>query len=350
MLVTIKYSTFEKRYTFSFKQINMFNIKKVFLASLFLLPTLHYGQHTDQINSNRPGESMSAFAVGKTVMQVETGVFGIMEDHDLSRYNANGFGVDLEFRYGAFLEELEFIADAQYAYEMFNYPMNSVAKSDFKQTVLGAKYLVYDPNKGYKKQVNIYSWKANNKFNWRQFIPAVAVFAGANFTGADNPYFSSPPGSGFSPVSFPPISPKAALILQNHLGDGSWVFVTNIIYNYIGTDYPSLSYIVTLTKGINEKWSAFAENQGIKSDFYSDAIIRGGAAFLINKNLQVDASISGNFKDTPSMLYGGVGVSWRYDARYKEVHLPTKEEVTAKKLKKKNKTKQKKTLRKQRSK
>lgn len=307
----------------------MFNIKKLFLAFLFFFPIVHYGQHTDQINSNRPGESMSAFAVGKTVIQVETGVFGIKEDHNLLKYNANGFGVDLEVRYGAFLESLEFIADVQYAYEMFNYPMNSEDKSDFKQTVLGAKYLIYDPNKGYKRKVDLYSWKANHKFNWHQVIPAVAVFAGANFTGPDNPYFFTPDAT---------ISPKAALILQNHLGDGSWVFVTNIIYNYIGTDYPSLSYIVTLTKGINQKWSAFVENQGIKSDFYSDVIARGGAAYLINKNLQVDASISTNFKDSPSIIYGGVGVSWRYDARYKEVHLLTKEEEAAEKMAKKTKS------------
>lgn len=308
----------------------MFNIKKVILASLFLLPTVQYGQHTDEINSNRPGESMSAFAVGKTVIQAEAGVFGITEDHNLSRYNANGFGMDLELRYGAFLEELEFIIDLQYAIETFNYPMNVVDKSDFKQTVLGAKYLVYDPNKGYKREPNLYSWKANHKFNWHQLIPAVAVFAGANFTGVDNPYYFSPESS---------ISPKAALILQNHLGDGSWVFVTNIIYNYIATDYPSLSYIVTLTKGISPKWSAFVENQGIKSDFYSDAIARGGAAYLINRNLQVDASISTNFKDTPSLLYGGVGVSWRFDGRYKEVVIPSKEAKTAKKVEKKTKTK-----------
>ena len=105
------------------------------------------------------------------------------------------------------------------------------------------------------------------------------------------------------------------------------------------TDYPSLSYILTLTKGINKKWSAFVENQGIKSDFYSDAIVRGGAAYLINRNMQVDASMSTNFKDTPSVLYGGVGISWRYDGRYKEVHLLTKEEEAAEKMAKKTKTK-----------
>lgn len=308
----------------------MFNIKTLFFTSLFLIPTIHYGQHTDEINSNRPGESMSAFAVGKTVFQLESGVFGIKEDHDLLKYDAGGFGVDVELRYGAFLENLEFIADVQYLYETFNYPMQVDDKADFKQSVLGAKYLIYDPNKGYKKEANIYSWKANHKFDWHQLIPAVAVFGGANFTGKNNPFYFSPESE---------ISPKAALILQNHLGDGSWVFVTNIIYNYITTDYPSLSYIITLTKGISPKWSAFVENQGIKSDFYSDAIVRGGAAYLIHRNLQVDASISGNFKDTPSILYGGVGLSWRYDKRYKEVPLLTKQEKEAEKMAKKSKPK-----------
>jgi hypothetical protein len=308
----------------------MFNIKTVIVASFLLIPTIHYAQHTDEINSNRPGESMSAFAVGKTVLQVETGVFGIQENHNLLKYDANGFGVDFEVRYGAFLENLEFIADVQYVYERFTYPMQIDDRADFKQSVFGAKYLIYDPNKGYKKEVNMYSWKANHKFNWHQVIPAVAVYAGANFTGADNPYSFSPESS---------ISPKIAVILQNHLGDGSWVFVTNIISNYMTTDYPSLSYILTLTKGINEKWSAFVENQGIKSDFYSDAIARGGAAYLINKNLQVDASISTNFKNTPSVLYGGVGMSWRWDGRYKEVKLLTNEEQASQKMAKKTKTK-----------
>ena len=307
----------------------MFNIKKVFLASLFLLPTAHYGQHTDAINSNRPGESMSAFAVGKTVIQVETGVFGINESHGLSKYDAYGFGMDLELRYGAFVEELEFIADAQYVFETFNYPMNTVDKSDFKQTVLGAKYLVYDPNKGYKKEPNLYSWKANHTFSWHQLIPAVAIFAGANFTAKDNPFYFSPNSE---------ISPKVALILQNHFGDGSWGFVANVIGNYIGTDYPSLSYILTLTKGFNIKWSAFVENQGIQSDFYSDAIVRGGVTYLIDRNLQVDASLSTNFKDTPSLLYGGIGLSWRYDGRYKDVYLMTKKEKAADEAAKKTNT------------
>ncbi|MFT5714052.1 MAG: hypothetical protein ACI9WT_000594 [Flavobacterium sp.] len=311
----------------------MSKLKIAFLFALIALPSAHYGQHTDQINSNRPGETMSAFAVGKNVIQVETGIYRIKENHRLLEYDANGYGLDFTLRWGLFMEKLELIADIQYQNEDFTTPLSSINKSALKQTVLGAKYLIYDPFKNYEKKVNVYSWKANQAFNWHQLIPAVSVFAGANFTMADNPYSFSP---------YADISPKIMLITQNHLGDGTWVFVTNIIADYVTTDYPSYGYVLTLTKGFNDKWSGFVENQGFKSDFYSDAIVRGGAAYLLNNDMQIDASISTNFKDTPTVLYGGIGFSWRYDANYKEVRMSldnggNKKSKSQKKAEKKNK-------------
>jgi hypothetical protein len=293
----------------------MLKVKNLFIATLFFTPQFFFAQYTDIINSNRPGETMSAFAVGKTVIQAEIGIYGIKEKHDLLNYDANGFGTDLTFRYGAFLEKLEFVLDLQYQMEAFNTPYNNSKRNNFRQTVLGAKYLIYDPFKNYEKTKNIYSYKANHSFDWHQLIPAVSLFAGANFVGANNPYSFSPESS---------ISPKVVLITQNQFGGGKWVFVTNIIADYITTDYPSYGYVLTLTHGFNNKWSGFVENQGYKSDFYSDAIVRGGAAYLINPNLQVDASVSTNFKNTPSILYGGVGVSWRYDGKYKENQIESK--------------------------
>jgi hypothetical protein len=290
----------------------MFKFKSTVVVALLMIPMLNYAQHTDEINSNRPGETMSAFSVGKSVFQIETGIYGITEKHNLLNYDANGFGADATLRWGLFMEKLEFVADLQYQNEKVNALFSSTERSALKQTVLGAKYLIYDPFKNYEKKVNLYSWKANHAFNWHQLIPAVSVFAGANLTFSDNPYSFSPDGT---------ISPKIMLITQNHFGDGTWVFVTNIIADYIATDYPSYGYVLTLTKGFNDKWSGFIENQGYKSDFYSDAIVRTGAAYLINKDTQIDASISTNFKDTPSILYGGVGISWRYDANYKEVRM-----------------------------
>lgn len=290
----------------------MYKIKTLLIIIIFLIPLVHYGQYTDEINSNRPGETMSAFGVGKSVFQVESGVYGIMENHNILNYDANGIGVDMTFRWGLFMEKLELVADFQYQYEVFNPVLLYPDRSAFKQTILGAKYLIYDPFKNYEKKINVYSWKANHSFNWHQLIPAVSVFAGANLTLANNPYYFSPNAA---------ISPKAILIAQNHLGDGSWVFITNIIADYIGTDYPSYGYGITLTKGFSRKWSAFIENQGYMSDFYSDSIVRGGAAFLIHNDLQIDASISSSLKDSPAILYGGIGFSWRYDANYKEIRM-----------------------------
>jgi hypothetical protein len=281
---------------------------------MVLIPSQNFAQYTDQINSNRPGETMSAFSVGKTVIQLETGVYGITQKHDLYNYVSNGYGLDVTLRYGLLMERLELVADIQYQKEDYQSTFIKTKYSALKQTVLGAKFLVYDPFKNYKKKIDLYSWKANQRFDWHQLIPAVSIFGGANYVMNNNPYYFSPKG-GFSP--------KAILITQNHFGDGSWVFVTNTIADYIGTEYPSYGYAVTLTKGFNTKWSGFLENQGYRSKFYSDAIVRAGAAYLITDDLQIDISGSTSLKNTPSILYGGLGFSWRYDGSYQQVRTPT---------------------------
>ena len=296
----------------------MFKLKSPVFLVLLLFPLVNYAQYTDQINSNRPGETMSAFAVGKSVIQLETGAYGIAQKHHLLNYVANGFGVDATIRYGLLMEKLEFLADVQYQNQVFEARYTKLNQKAFKQTLIGAKYLLYDPFKNQEKKVNVYSWKVDKSFKWKQMIPAVSVFAGTNITSANNPYHFSSKAS---------ISPKVILITQNHFGDGSWVFVTNTIADYIGTEFPSYGYAVTLTKGINKNWSGFIENQGYKSDFYSDQIVRSGAAYLVTEDLQLDVSASASLKNTPSIFYGGIGFSWRYDGNYQEIRTPIEEDV-----------------------
>jgi len=321
------------RYNFLIKKYMMFKIKNILITGLFFIPQLFHAQYTDDINSNRPGETMSAFSVGKSVIQAEIGFYGINEEHNIQNYQASGFGTDLMLRYGLLMEKLELIADIQYQTQEFTTPFTSFKKNDFKQTVLGAKYLIYDPFKNYEKSVNIYSYKANRRFDWHQLIPAVSIFAGANFVFKDNPYAFGSNTLTFASAESS-ISPKVILITQNHFGDGRWVLVSNIIADYITTDYSGYGYVLTLTRGFNKQWSGFLENQGYKSDLYSDAIVRGGAAYLLSANMQIDASISSNFKNTPSVLYGGVGFSWRYDTKYKEQQMQFGKEKKSKKSKK----------------
>lgn len=291
-------------------------LKSLFFIGILGFSASNYAQFTDQINSNRPGNSAGAFSVGKKVFQLEGGLNYINESHSIVDYDASGFGLDFAARYGVWKEQLEVTLDAQFQMDKYTSGSFENNRSGLRQTTLGAKYLVYDPFKKGEEKPNIYSWKANHRIKWKQFIPAVAVYVGANYT-MENDF--SIPGESV-------LSPKAAVIAQNHFGS-KWVLVTNLIADKIGSITSNYSYILTLTYGINEKWSAMIENRGIKGDYYSDGIFTLGATHLLKDNLQVDVSINKSIKDTPSIIYGGVGCSWRFDKKHKDPQIKDGKEV-----------------------
>lgn len=307
-------------------------LKSIIIIGFLSIPSLNYAQFTDQINSNRPGESMGAFSVGKKVIQVEGGLYGIKESHEVLNYDAGGFGLDFSVRAGLLKEQLEFILDAQFQLDKYSYVNTNKSRSGLRQTVFGAKYLFYDPFKKAPEKPNIYSWKANHRMSWKQFIPAISGYVGVNYV-MDNDY--SIPNEAT-------ISPKVMVIAQHHFGV-KWVLVTNIIADKITSEASNFGYVITLTRGINEKWSAFVENKGIKGDYYSDGIFTMGATHLLKNNIQVDASISKNIKSTPSLLYGGIGLSWRFDKKHKDIEIKDGKEVKEKKEDKDKKSKGAKT-------
>ena len=292
------------------------NSIKPYLTLLFLVATYSaYSQYTEVINSNRPGVSQSAFAVGPGVIQFEAGPYILKEEHTPLRYDVSGFGIDFAARYGLLLEELEINLQGTYQNDTKTYNSSSIPfedkRSNFKNFTLGAKYMVYDPyRKAGEDKPNIYSWKANQKFKWKSLIPAVAVYAGANYDTKNNPYVA-PDVEG--------LSPKVAIITQNNF-NGGWVFVMNLVKDRIGSDYSDFQYILTLTHSFNPKWVIFGEAQGIKSDFYADNLFRFGGAYLWSKDFQLDTALTFNTKDTPSVFSVNFGASYRLDFhRDKEV-------------------------------
>jgi Putative MetA-pathway of phenol degradation len=299
---------------------------------LLLFATNSFAQYTDIINSNRPSESMSAFAVGRTVIQLESGLGYINENYNEIDYKANGFLADLTARYGFFKEYLEAIAEVSYQKDTQEFSSNSKNRSGVKATTLGVKYLIFDPFKNPDETVDLYSWKNNNKFKFSQLIPIFAVYGGMNFNFSANEF-------QISDKKLEIISPKIMAITQNIFGK-QYVFITNTFFDKIGTEAQNVGYLLTLTKGFSEKWSAFIENKGIYGKGFSDSFLSGGGAYLLNSNLQVDASVSKNFKNSPSTLYVGIGVSWRSDSNYKDFLVATPEK--SKELKDKENRKKKK--------
>ena len=176
-------------------------------------------------------------------------------------------------------------------------------RANFKQLSIGAKYLIYDPNKNREEKINLYSYHANIGFKWRDLIPAVAFSAGFNYDTKNNPYLSS----GVEGLSY-----NASIITQSNFY-GGWVFITNFFMDRIISNQEDFHYILTLTHSFNPKWVVFAEKHGIKSDFYADNLMRFGGGYLLNKDLQLDSSFTLNLKDTPSVFNINFGVSYRID-------------------------------------
>ncbi|MDG5491896.1 transporter [Psychroserpens sp. SPM9] len=284
-------------------------IKTLLFFTLLLLSQITFAQYTEVINSNRPGVSKSAFSVGTNVAQIEVGPYIIKEEHTPLMYEVSGFGADFTVRYGLLFEQLEINLEGVYQNDTFTDYRSAIAledkRSNFKNFTLGAKYLVYDPYKNSEEddKPNLYSYHANRSFKWKSLIPAVAVYAGANFDSKNNPF--TPPGiEGFSP--------KIMVATQNNFS-GGWVLVLNLIKDRIGTDYSDFQYIITLTHSFNPQWVVFGETQGIQSDFYADNLFRFGGGYLWSKDFQLDAAVTFNAKDTPSVFGVNFGMSYRFD-------------------------------------
>jgi len=304
---------------------------KYFFGMILLLANsqLFYSQYTDIINSNRPGESFGAFSAGKTVLQTEGGVSYIYEKNSKTETKTNGIFTDLDIRYGFWREELEFIADLQYQTDRLKTDSTmSINRNAFKTSQFGLKYLIYDPLKNYTKKADIYSWKNSQKFQWRELLPAIAMYASANINlSKNNPYLFENEEN---------ISAKGMIILQNHFPK-NWVSVINFWVDKIGTDYMTYGGILTATKSFSQRWSGFGEVQSYKNDYLNDFILRIGSAYLLHENLQFDASIGKNFQKDRDLIYGGIGVSWRMDSYYEDqvIYKKPKKEKRKKTKKKK---------------
>jgi len=285
-------------------------------------------QYTDQINSNRPGASIGAFAVGKNVIQAEAGL--AFRNFTHAGYNNSTFrgGIGfLSLRWGLLFETLELTYEGQYISGTLNSKTQSLPiqypGSGFLQNFIGVKYLLYDPFKKEKK-VNVYSWNANNGFKIKDLIPAVSLTLGTNVSFEENnPFpYNNVFGNIYRPVFFqnlgitvdeePFFHLRGTLATQSHFL-GTWVFVTNFTYDRYLSDYPQKSYIITLTHTLDPLWSVYIENHGRFSDLYKDYLFRMGAAYLWNDNIQIEATLGSSLKNTPHQLLINAGVSYRLD-------------------------------------
>lgn len=280
-------------------------MRKLFF-SIFLIgfSTSIFGQYTDIINSNQPGNSQSAYALGKKVLQFEGGLWVENRKHTHTHTNMFISGLNYAVRYGYFSNKLEFMLQGALIYDYTQqnrFITTTQSHMGFYNHTLGAKYLIYNPY--FENKPNLYSWKANHSFNWNNMIPAVAIYAGVNAFPNERYFYSG----------IAPFSPKVVLALQSHPTPRT-ALIVNIIANRFTTQYPEWGYVLTLTHNLdNGRFSIFAESEGIQSHWYSDHIIRLGGAYLFTKDIQVNIDLGASWKDTPSRYIALLGFSYRID-------------------------------------
>lgn len=247
-------------------------MKKAYLT--FLLLSVVYSvkaQYHQTIESNRPGNSVNVFTVGKNVFQVETG-FDYIE-------KSNTFLSNTFLKYGA-SDRFEIIGGIIYDHS-----------DDTDQNNLysvGAKYNIYEGD---------YS------------SPSVGVQALFNFPSSSSLNSSS-----------------SVLFLFTHTPDEKWSYTFNfgtsvdfgksdVIENSQPKSVVLIEGVYTANLGyvINSKWAAFVESYG-GFNRYDDPKIRvnfnAGLSYLVTNNLQLDF-LSGYNKKVNDGFSVGAGFSWR---------------------------------------
>lgn len=286
--------------------MNYFSLVKnkfILGALICAFPFGMHAQYTKKINSNRPSLSMGAYSVGENVVQLEGGYTHHESYSDDTDQLYKGNTIDLDFRMGAFFEQLEFLA--QINFHDGGYPNQKL--SGFQSVELGTKLLLFDSYKNYQEKINIYSWKANQRYKFRRLVPTVAMYAGYQFHFAKNHYLPVPKGGS-----------RVALITQQHLSK-KWTLVTNWYAENLKDElYTTIGYYATLSLMINTRSSIFAENQGkwyqketYNIPFKQTNTMRLGATYLVTPNIQVDLHGAHTLQAVPDRWQMGFGVSWR---------------------------------------
>lgn len=279
---------------------------------MIISTNLLLGQHTETINSNIPGMSMSPYSVGKKVFQFESNFYLIRENNPRTSIEGEGHGENMALRFGVLKEELEIVVAGDYRKLIYEHPVDGKTYlSGGRSLSVGAKYLIYDSFKNFKETVNVYSWKAQQKINWRKLRPSVAAYLGANLNPRDYKV---------APV-YPAFGPKAMILLHNNLGKGA-ILTSNLVANNFLDESFNYGFILTLSQAFGERFSIFVENESYFGG-YKRYIFTFGATYLAMDNLQVHASISKSPGSTINndQTYGGLGLSWRFDKFHKEVEL-----------------------------
>lgn len=260
------------------------------VAVFLILSSNIYSQYNETIRTGRPGEAIGPFAVGARVFQVQAGL-GFLDykfdnpsdENSPALEYGSAFIVGSVFRMGIT--------------EHFELNMG-IAFQDGSQSIADSTYDRNGMNGfAFGMRYNIYVGKG--------WIPSVGFQVNLGM-----PWLSSDFNSN-------DVRPRMTLITAQRMAE-KWGLTTNWGLFWNGNNSQPLGYyVINVSYDVADKWSVFIEPFGFIKNNYWEPHIDGGAAFLVNNDLQLDiAGGVGIGPDEFSDWFINAGVSWR--VRFKE--------------------------------
>ena len=239
-------------------------------------------QTIDAINSNRPGNTKSAYNVGTGYFQIEFGLGDLIYksgEVDTLSFIKQDFSV----RY-AFNSKLEAFSDFSFNQKMLHDQPYKESEFSFSPIAVG---LMYRLNNGEKA------------------IPTMSVRGKAL-------YYKNLLDESKADLSF--------MFITQHQLTPRWVFITNWSASRVITNL-DLGVTATVTNVIANDWAWFTEYNFnyLSTKDISSSFLNAGISYLLNNNIQLDifGGTSLTLDPEKEIKYLSAGISWRLERKDK---------------------------------
>lgn len=253
------------------------------IIAMLLLANSAYCQYQDAINADRPGITISAYTVGKKVLQMEHGVefFDNFED----TANTNTYTTDHVIRYGL-SKRFEVNMLFKYQHDLVRYDNKEFLKQNgISNLQFGFRVSLCDEKK----------WRPAIIFQQRLIMPRISSTYGNEHLGTESS-----------------VSTNYSLPKNMTLGT-TWVLAWDG-----NTTAPLGQYAINFGFPITGQLNAFVENYGQLQSQVFETRIDAGLMYVIGNNLQLD--LSGGYGRNAGIndYFVSAGVAWRVRFREKE--------------------------------
>lgn len=257
--------------------------RRVIISGLLIFSTFYCkAQFNETIRTGRPGQSIGPFAVGRNVLQIQSGLDFFGAEHLTPQTSSDGFVSNNVIRFGI-TRRLEVSSLIDYRSETVMPPSMVQETMGLSAFDLGGRYLLYEGH-GTKLSIGLQVRFRLPVLSDDYQIDHVAP----RFTLATSQQLTK------------------TLTLFTNWG-GSWDGISNRMSGF---------YTVNISFPIAGKFGGFIESYGGLTDNDFDNRFDTGVAFMMNNNLQLDVFGGPGFNDGVRDFFVSIGFSWR--ARLKE--------------------------------